>query len=230
MYIFLFGKMPLPVTPSKIEMQTGSNNKIYNVISEGEINILKSPTLREISFEFELPTTKRAYALYDGSFIPAQVYLEYIKLLKEDKEPFQLIITRMTGTTVNGFDNIKVSLEDYTVTEDRENGLDFVVSVKLKEYGKSNSLLNVVTAVAGGVASAVANTFTQKKSSRDTKTSPKPKKSVKKYKVKKGDTLWAIAKKYYNDGSKYTLIQKENKIENPNKIQVGQELTIPKEK
>lgn len=52
---------------------------------------------------------------------------------------------------------------------------------------------------------------------------------AKKYTVKKGDTLWAIAKKYYGNGAKYTKIVNANKskIKNPNVIQVGWVLTIP---
>jgi nucleoid-associated protein YgaU len=39
--------------------------------------------------------------------------------------------------------------------------------------------------------------------------------------------LWAIAKKYYGDGNKYTEIAKANNISNPNVISVGQKLLIP---
>ena len=46
--------------------------------------------------------------------------------------------------------------------------------------------------------------------------------------VKKGDTLWAIASKYYGSGAQYTKIYKANtdKISNPNLIYPGQVLTI----
>lgn len=47
------------------------------------------------------------------------------------------------------------------------------------------------------------------------------------YKIKSGDCLWNIAKKYYGDGSKYTLIAKANNISNPNLIYAGNTLTIP---
>lgn len=50
-----------------------------------------------------------------------------------------------------------------------------------------------------------------------------------KYTVKKGDCLWAIAKKFYKDGSKYTKIYDANtdKVANPNLIYIGQVLIIP---
>ena len=49
------------------------------------------------------------------------------------------------------------------------------------------------------------------------------------YTVKKGDTLWAIASKYYGSGAQYTKIYKANtdKISNPNLIYPGQVFTIP---
>lgn len=60
-----------------------------------------------------------------------------------------------------------------------------------------------------------------KKSKKNTKT--------KTYKVKRGDTLWDISKKYYGSGTKYKKIvnANKNKIKNPNKIQVGWVLKIP---
>jgi nucleoid-associated protein YgaU len=47
------------------------------------------------------------------------------------------------------------------------------------------------------------------------------------YTVVSGDTLWAIAERFYGDGSKYPQIASANGIANPDLIMVGQELTIP---
>lgn len=47
------------------------------------------------------------------------------------------------------------------------------------------------------------------------------------YTVKEGDTLFTIAQKYYNDGSKYSEIVKENSLPSES-INAGQKLTIPK--
>lgn len=51
------------------------------------------------------------------------------------------------------------------------------------------------------------------------------------YTVEKGDTLWAIAKKNYGNGSKYNAIFEANKpmLKHPDKIYPGQSLRIPKE-
>jgi nucleoid-associated protein YgaU len=49
------------------------------------------------------------------------------------------------------------------------------------------------------------------------------------YEVKKGDTLWKIAKEVYGDGNLYPEIFKANQdtLSDPDKIQVGQMLRIP---
>jgi len=49
---------------------------------------------------------------------------------------------------------------------------------------------------------------------------------VRKYTVKKGDTLITISRKVYGDGSKWRLIRDANKV-NPTRLQIGQVLIIP---
>jgi nucleoid-associated protein YgaU len=53
------------------------------------------------------------------------------------------------------------------------------------------------------------------------------------YTVKEGDTLSAIAKKFYGDAGKYMVIYEANKDligDDPGLIKVGQELKIPPQK
>jgi LysM repeat protein len=46
------------------------------------------------------------------------------------------------------------------------------------------------------------------------------------YKVQPGDTLWSIAKDVYGSGNAATNLAKANNISNPNKINVGQTITL----
>jgi len=48
------------------------------------------------------------------------------------------------------------------------------------------------------------------------------------YKVQAQDSLWKIAEKYYTSGYNWVDIAKENKLVNPNRLLVGQELVLPK--
>lgn len=48
------------------------------------------------------------------------------------------------------------------------------------------------------------------------------------YTVKEGDTLFAISEKYYGDGYKYAEIAQANNLTNPDQIETGQVLKMPK--
>ena len=54
-----------------------------------------------------------------------------------------------------------------------------------------------------------------------------PEPAARTYTVVSGDTLWAIAERFYGDGNKYQVIADASGISNPDLIQPGQELTIP---
>lgn len=56
------------------------------------------------------------------------------------------------------------------------------------------------------------------------KPAPPPAKT---YTVVSGDTLWAIAEKFYGAGEQYAKIAKANGLSNPDAIDVGQVLKIP---
>ena len=51
--------------------------------------------------------------------------------------------------------------------------------------------------------------------------------AVRTYTVESGDSLWAIAERFYGDGSKFQVIADASGIPNPDLIQPGQVLTIP---
>lgn len=47
------------------------------------------------------------------------------------------------------------------------------------------------------------------------------------YKIKSGDNLSKIAKRFYGEAGKYPAIADANGIEDPDKIRVGQDLSLP---
>ena len=56
---------------------------------------------------------------------------------------------------------------------------------------------------------------------------PPPPPAPRTYTVESGDTLWAIAARFYGDGNQYQRIAGASGISNPDLIQPGQVLTIP---
>lgn len=115
---------------------------------------------------------------------------------------------------------IEEIVEDYNIVEDvKTNGLDVAVDVNLKQwryYG--TKIFTDMGDIGPGHGVSVEQ-------ERDASTAP----SAKTYTVQKGDTLWAIAAKYYGKGSEYSKITQANtdKISNPNLIYPGQVLTLP---
>lgn len=220
---YLFGQL-MPETPSKLTVKIKGKNKTLELLNEGEINFLRTPGLTEIT----LPLT---FPMLTGSHRP-EYYLDLLEKAKTGRSTTQFIMTR---TTPNGrllFDtNIKVSVEDYTITESATNGLDVSVEVNLKQYRDyGTKTIKVETEAKKTTAAVTQQTQTAPKAATVTNERPAttaPKATT--YTVKKGDCLWNIAKKYLGNGAKYNLIYNANKdkIKNPNLIYVGQVLTIP---
>lgn len=223
-YEFYFDEVLLPVTPSQLQMKTGNKNKTYTLINEGEINVLKLPSLTSISFDVLIPSVQYSFARYiKNEFKSATYFLGVFEKLKVEKKPFQFIVNR---TLPNGkvlFDtNMKVSLEDYTIKEDAKNGFDLIVTVSLKQYR------DYATKTCDVDFASLKPTVTVKKERATTNNAPSSTLPTT-YKVQSGDTLWKIATKFYNNGSLCYGIYNANKdkVKNPNSINAGQVLTIP---
>ena len=221
MYYFYMGKVLLPIPPSKIQTTIGNQNKTINLMNEGEVNVIKGPGLTEFKFDILLPLyTLYPFAMYKkGQFLHASYYLEYFEDLKINKTPFYFVINRFKyDPFTKKKDNImktrmEVILENYTITESTDNAPDIEVSLELKEFVKYETIVKDLDSKTNTVKSS-------KVLGTSRKTIPNT------YVVKKGDTLWVIAKKLLGDGAKCWNLAKLNGISNPNKLTVGQVLKI----
>lgn len=221
MYDFYLGDMHLPVAPGKMDIKIKNQNKTLNLINEGEVNMLKKAGLTEISFDLLLPNKLYPFAEYQDGFRPASVYLEELEKLKTSQKPFKFkVIRKFPDGRLLFPTNMKVSLEEYSIVEDAKEAFDVIVRLKLKQY-RDYGPKSVKIKKNKSSMSAYS-------SKRQTTNSPKPKKAMT-YKVKKGDCLWKIAKKYYGQGGNWQKIFDANKgkISNPNLIYPGQEFVIP---
>ena len=135
-YAFFMAGTQFPIPPDKINTKINSQNTTVTLINEGEVNLIKSPGLTDISFDLLLPMFNYPFASYPNGFHDAHWYLEILEYLKASEQPFQLDIYREYPTGVQTHHtNVTVTLEDYQITEDaEENGFDIVVSVELKTY------------------------------------------------------------------------------------------------
>ena len=219
-YRFYLDNILLPVTPQSLEIKIKNQNKTVTLINDTEYNFLKGAGLTEISFDILLPAVKYPFAMYEKGFKNQKYYLDELERLKVSKEPFQFYVSRELPKGASLYDtDMNVSLEDYTIKESADNGFDLTVSINLKEY---------VPITTTDINISSDGTATEEKTRVESPQAPTPQNES--YIVKKGDTLWALAKYYYGDGSKYKLIASANpQITNPNLIYVGQVLVIPKE-
>lgn len=203
-YTFYFGidsdVLTFPITPGELSIKVGSNNKVVSLISEGDINILKSPSLIEVEFEARFPMRKYPYSREVSSF---QNYFDQFSELKEEKKPFRFIVTRTTPGGLRTWDtNLLVALEDFEIDENADEGDDVLVTFKLKQYKEYGVKVIKTT------NSKPKTTSTSKKARPSSKKNETKSKS---YTVKSGDCLWNIAKKYYGNGSQWKKIYNANK-------------------
>lgn len=217
MYHFYLGGLHLPVAPSELTVKVGSQNRTISLVDGREINILKSPGLQEISFKVLLPNEEYYFANYMGNFISANEIMNRIITYKNEKQPFQFVVSRSRGNKFLFFTDIRVALEEVAFSESFDEGFDMLMQVKLKEYVDYGTQIYTLNE---------DNTLCQI-NIRQTDNKP----AAKSYTVKKGDCLWSIAKTYYGDGSRYMDIYNANKdiISNPRLINTGAVLVIPQE-
>jgi hypothetical protein len=211
----------LPVTPEKLTTEINGKNKTVTLINEGEVNILKKPGLTDIEFTCLLPSVKYPFGIYKNGFQKASYFLNYFEKLKTSKKPFQFIVTRKFPNGKSIYDtNMKVSLEEYKIEESADEGFDCKVTISLKQWRDYGTKTVKVSAAKKKVSAT---------SSRSSETAPTTS-TNQKYTVVKGDCLYAIARKFYGNGAKYTVIYNANKSViggDPSLIYAGQVLTIP---
>ena len=204
----------LPVNPDELKTKSSQAMEKYEVLGLDQIAVPTRMELKEYSFDCELPKKAYGYVETPNEFKDADYYLNKFQKWRAELVPVRFIATNGVGDDIDTF----VLIQDLDVTEKAGEEGDKYVSFSLleyKEYGKKYRLEEIDSSTGKITEVNTAET-----------TNPK---STGTYTVVRGDTLWAIAKKYYSDGSKYTKIYNANtdKIKNPSLIYPGQVLTIP---
>lgn len=203
-YYFYLNTLLLPIAPSKLDLKINNKNKTVDLINHGEVNISKKSGLTDITFDARIPHRKYPFATYKEEFKNAQYFLDEIEKLKNGK-PFQFIVSRTSPSgTILFYTNMKVTIEEYSITEDAEDNSDITIPIKLKQYRDYASKKIVVSKSDDGSQNPSGSVDNKRPDSNQ-----KP--SNKTYTVKKGDSLWSICKSQLGDGSKYPEIYKLNK-------------------
>lgn len=200
-FYFTIGEevLTLPITPSSLKMNIGSKNKVVTLINEGDVNILKSPSLVEFEFDARFPMRKYPYSREALNF---ETYMNKFTALKTEKTPFVFSVVRTTPNGKGTWGTTRrVTLEDLEIEENADEGDDVIVTFNLKEYKE----YGVKTIQVKNSTPTTTSTSEQPRSN-DSKTA-----ATKNYTIKSGDTLWAIAKAMYGNGANWTIIYDANK-------------------
>lgn len=205
----------LPTNPEQIEISSTQAIEKYEILKLGQIAVPTHIELKEYSFECEFPHSPLHYVETSGDFKDVDFYLRLFEQWRKEKTPIRFIASNGIGDEIN----ILVLIEELTVVERAGEEGDKYISFKLLEYREFEKKSVVIV-------NSTTNIATVKKEESTPKVNPK---SNSTYVVQSGDTLWAIAKKYYGNGNQYTKIYNANKdkIKNPNLIYPGQKLVIP---
>ena len=239
----------LPTNPEEIEVSSTQAVQKYEILKLGQIAVPTHMELMQYSFECEFPLKQYSYVeMNDGNqgikssgiasvnteekenqillgnwdsnpkFLTSGFYINLFSDWRKKMVPVRFIAGRVFDNerVYNDSINTKVLMEDLTITEKAGEEGDKYISFKLLEYRdfskKTPDDVNPKTGKTQKITSDGKN--------------PKSKGT---YVVQSGDCLWAISKKYYGDGSKYTKIFNANKdkIKNPSLIYPGEKLVIP---
>lgn len=212
MYRVYLGGFLMPVTPGKIETTVNGRNETVTLINEGEVNILKSPGLTDINIpDLMLPVKKYPFSndvamnwSQDGvtkftNGTDPDFYLGFFERWKVMKQfiQFKVIRTSPDDKKILFTTQMDVTVEDYHVVEDAEEGGDLIVELNLKQYKAWGAKKLKITS--------------KNKTPKPTNPRKPRNKDTKKYTIKDGDTLKKIARKLLNDGSLWEKIYKTNK-------------------
>lgn len=100
-------RVVLPVNPEKFEVRGPGNNTTERLVSTGDINILKLPGLRKVSFESFIPVSNSGayYILQDAPLYTPQFYIDFFTAIRNQKEAINLVVTGLDVTITMGIES-----------------------------------------------------------------------------------------------------------------------------
>lgn len=122
----------LPVNPEKLEVQYPGDNEVKQIVSLGEILILKGRKLAKMKIDSWLPEQPwYAGIRTTGEFLPGTVYDEFFKMIMEAETYMRLVVT---GINLN----MLVGINDYKHKNQAGDHEDIYFTLDLQEYKPYN--------------------------------------------------------------------------------------------
>jgi len=204
-------RLRIPILPESLQVNSSSANESIRISNLGDVTILQDPSSKTFQFSSMLSSTNNPLLEYRNPRSP-QAIINLIDRWQKSKQNLRFIVT---GSNIN----FPVSIESFDYHE--RNMQDIYYSLSLKEF-KFN-IVRRIRVAAPPTPSRPSNV-----------TPPRT------HTVVSGDTLWAIARKFYNDGNQWRriwdvqsnrdmLVQRDSRnLTQPGHwIHIGQVLAIP---
>lgn len=176
-----------PVLPEKLDMETQGKNESFDITAYGEITVIQKPGAKIFSFSAFFPKHQGPYCEFKMTKTPAQLRSQ-IETWMNQMYAVHFIVT---GAGINTM----VSIESFKVYEKAGEIGDLYFDITLKSFK-----LTVVNKIKIKKKQPVKKT-----------TRPNTLAKARTHKVKSGDTLWAISKKYYGNHNDWRKIWNKNK-------------------
>jgi nucleoid-associated protein YgaU len=206
----------LPVNPESFAVRSPGDSKAYTVSGLGEINVIKDPKLLEISFSSFFPAEFGPYVMVkEADWLSPGEYVGYIEKWKATKRPIRFHAVSSTYAL-----NMPVSIESFEWEEKPGAPGEIEYRLSLKKY-------IFYGAKRVSVGSTNSQGEVQVKVSEPARADDRQLPGT--YKLVSGDSLWAVAKKFLGDGSRYRELQELNGITDAQakSLPVGLEIKLP---
>lgn len=200
-------EMVLPVTPASFDIPHGIRVETINITEVGDIALAGFYKLDNIKFDALLPAHDYPF-LQPGASTDPYSYIRQIMQWCDSRQVVRFIIS---GTPAN----CTALIEDYDYKEQDGSG-DVYLSISLHKY-RYLETVRKATETTGNAARPAAAAGSAASSAG------KPNS----YTVKRGDTLSAIARRFYGSSALYAKLAKYNGIKNANLLRVGQVIQLP---
>ncbi|PEJ57395.1 hypothetical protein CN692_13355 [Bacillus sp. AFS002410] len=192
-------KVQLPVPPPNFMNEVGKNINILNIADFGEYSRPGDTKLARLGFKSIFPSIRYSWVKVKTITKPYDLATRF-ENWSEKGTPIRFMVT---STNINR----TFLIESFVYGEKDGSSRDVEYEIQLVEY-------------------RVPVIKTASKSSSKPRPSSSPSR-LKTYTVKKGDTLWDLARKYYGDPYKWKSIASLNGVKNPRKLQIGKVLRLP---
>ncbi len=194
--------MVFPVTPPSFETSHGIRIETVNIHTLGDTALAGYGTLPSFKVECMLPAKAYPFNEPEATTDP----YGYVRKLEAWCDARKVLRFVITETMVNA----PVLIEDISYGEKDGTG-DVYATVTLHKYRELSAGQTQGSATGNTVRLAAATAAVTSET----------------YTVKSGDTLSAIARKFYGNSSLYPKLAKYNGIRNANILSVGQIIKLP---